>query len=110
MEKDRAKGLKRVVGKGKRMICPVCREEIHEINLPDWKSVVEDSLAWIGLEIVDSIVRFLIDFDHRYSDTEVTMDEPHTLTAVFDSEFDGKGECIRFEIAEVRTGKQSSMK
>ncbi len=43
-----------------RMMCPVCGKEIHEVNLPDVKSVVEDRLAWVGFIIVDSFVCLLV--------------------------------------------------
>ncbi len=86
----------------KRMMCPSCREGIHEVNLPDVKSIVEDTLTWLELVIVDSSVCFLIDCEHQYEDVGMTLDNPHELTAVVVSEFDSQGECTYFEVREVR--------
>lgn len=86
----------------KRMRCPSCREDIHEVNLPDVRSIVEDTLSWLELTIVDSSVCFLIDCEHRYEDVGMTLENPHELTAVIVSEFDSQGGCTCFEVREVR--------
>ncbi len=87
---------------GEKMICPVCRREIHEVNLPDVKSVVEDRLAWVGFVIVDSSVCVLINCEHRFADREITLDNLHEFTAVVTCEFDSQGECTHFEVIEIR--------
>jgi hypothetical protein len=52
--------------------------------------------------IVDSKVTFLCEFEHRYDEDWITIEEPHDLVAVVDAEFDGSGECILFVITEIR--------
>ncbi len=63
---------RKLFSQGKRVICPVCGKEIHEVNLPDVKSIVEDNLPWGGLVLVDSSACFLINCEHRYEDAEKT--------------------------------------
>ncbi len=84
------------------MICPVCRKEVHEVNLPDVKSVVEDRLSWVGFVIVDSFVRLLVDCEHRFADRDITLDNLHEFTAVVTCEFDSEGACTHFEVIEIR--------
>ncbi len=88
-----------------RIICPVCGKEIDEVNFPDAKSLVEDSLFLAGLVVVDSSVCFLIDIEHWYEKAEITLENPHELTAVVTCEFDSQGECIHFEIKGVLAGR-----
>ncbi len=83
-------------------ICPVCGKDIHEVNLPDVKSVVEDRLAWVGFVIVDSSVCLLVDCEHRFADQEITLDNLHEFTAVVTCEFDSEGACTHFEVIEIR--------
>ncbi len=85
-----------------RMICPVCGKEIHEVNLPDVKSVVEDRLSWVGFVIVDSFVCLLVDCEHRFADREIALDNLHEFTAVVTCEFNSQGKCIHFEVIEIR--------
>ncbi len=85
-----------------RMMCPVCGKDIHEVNLPDVKSVVEDRLAWVGFVIVDSFVCLLIDCEHRFADRDITLDNVHEFTAVVTCEFDSQGACTHFEVKEIR--------
>ncbi len=87
---------------GERVMCPSCKEDIHEVNLPDVKRVVEDTLSWVGFVLVNSSVCFLVDCEHRFADWEMTLDEPHELTTVVVSEFNGQEGCIHFEIKEIR--------
>ncbi len=87
---------------GERAICPVCGKEIHEVNLPDVKSVVEDRLAWVGFVIVDSFVCLLIDCEHRFADRDIALDNLHEFTAVVTCEFDSEGVCTHFEVKEIR--------
>lgn len=85
-----------------RIFCPVCGKLLHEDNLVDVKSVVEDNLYYVGgVSIVDCTVHLHCYFEHQFEETETTMDEPHKLMAAVDAEFDRSGVCVQFEIVEV---------
>jgi hypothetical protein len=88
----------------KEIVCPVCGRQIHDTNLIDAEGVVDDNLYSEGdVLIVDSEVKLLCEFEHRYDDEDgVTIEGPHELVAVVDAEFDGSGECIRFVITDIR--------
>ncbi len=88
-----------------RLICPVCGKEIDEVNFPDAKSLVEDSLFLAGLVVVNSSVCFLISIEHWHEKAEITLENPHELTAVVKCEFDGQGACIHFEVTEIHAGR-----
>lgn len=81
--------------------CPVCRNPLTKMNLVDKKSIVEDNLYFVGGVLIVGKVRLLCDFQHRYDEEGITLENPHTLTALIDAEFDDKGECIHFDIMEV---------
>ncbi len=102
IEEKEGNGSGMLFNQGEKVMCPVCEREIHEINLPDVKSVVEDKLSWVGFVIVDSFVCLLIGFEHRFADREITLDNLHELTAVVTCEFDGHGVCTHFEVKEIR--------
>lgn len=90
---------------GMRIFCPVCRKLLHEDNLVDVKSIVEDNLYFVGgVRIMNSRVPLACDFQHRFDKGGVTLDEPHELVAVVTAEFDGSGACIQFEIVDVLAG------
>ena len=83
-------------------ICPVCGKLLHEVNLPDQESIIEDSLYYVdGFRIVNSQVQLLCDFVHRFEKEEVTLDEPHDLTGLVIAVFDGSGNCIQFNLVKV---------
>jgi len=83
-------------------ICPVCGKPLHEVNLPDQESIIEDSLYYVeGVRIVNSQVQVLCDFVHRFEKEEVTMDQPHDLTGLVNVVFDELGTCIQFNLVEV---------
>ncbi len=86
----------------KSFVCPVCGKLLHEVNLPDQESIIEDSLYYVdGVRIVNSQVQLLCDFVHRFEKEEVTLDEPHDLTGLVIAVFDGVGNCIQFNLVEV---------
>jgi len=86
-------------------ICPVCKKPLHEDNLVDMKSVVEDNLYYVGgVRIMNFRVPLACDFQHHFDKEEVTIDEPHKLVAVVNAEFDELGECVHFEIKEILAG------
>ncbi len=105
IEEKEGNGSETLFSQRKRLICPVCRKEIDEVNLPDAKSLVEDSLFLAGLVVVDSSVCFLIDIEHWYEEAEITLENPHELTAVVNCEFDSQGAYIHFEVKGVRAGR-----
>ena len=83
------------------IVCPVCRKPFHEDNLVDMKSVVEDNLYYVGGVRIVGNTWLYCDFEHRFDEKGVTMNEPHKLVAVVNAEFDGSGKCIQFDIVEV---------
>ena len=86
----------------KSFVCPVCGKLLHEVNLPDKESIIEDSLYHVdGVRIVNSQVQLLCDFVHRFEKEEVTLDKPHDLTGLVIAVFDGLGNCIQFNLVEV---------
>jgi len=86
----------------KNFVCPVCGKLLHEVNLPDQKSIIEDSLYYVdGVRIVNSQVQLLCDFVHRFEKEEVTLDEPHDLVGLVIVVFDGLGNCIQFNLVKV---------
>jgi len=86
----------------KRFVCPVCGKPLDEVNLPDMRSIIEDSLYYVdGVRIVNSQVQLLCDFVHRFEKEEVTLDEPHGLIGLVNVVFDGLGTCIQFNLVEV---------
>jgi len=87
-----------------RFICPVCRKSLHEDNLVNMKSIVEDNLYYVGGVCIVGDVQLYCDFEHQFDKEEVTMNEPHKLVAVVNAEFDGSGACIQFKIVEVLAG------
>ncbi|KYK28910.1 MAG: hypothetical protein AYK19_20485 [Theionarchaea archaeon DG-70-1] len=101
---DAGKGLDRE-HKGMRFFCPVCKKPLHEDNLVDMKSVVEDNLYYVGgVRIMNFRVPLACDFQHHFDKEEVTIDEPHKLVAVVNAEFDGSGKCVHFDIVEILAG------
>ena len=88
----------------RNIVCPVCKRVLHEDNLVDLKSVVEDSLYYIGGVLIVGKVRLHCEFEHRFDEAEISIDDPHKLVAVVDAVFDGSGKCVHFEIVEVLPG------
>jgi len=90
----------------KRLVCPVCGKSLHEVNLPDQESIIEDSLYYVdGVRIVNSQVQLLCDFVHRFEKEEQTLDEPHDLTGLVNAVFDGLGNCTQFNLVKVHPRK-----
>ena len=86
----------------KSFVCPVCGKPLHEVNLPDQESIIEDSLYYVsGVRIVNSQVQLYCDFVHRFEKEEVTLDEPHDLVGLVIAVFDELGTCIQFNLVEV---------
>ena len=89
--------------KDERVICPVCGMVLHEDNLVDLKSIVEDNLYYVGgVQIVNSRVLLHCDFEHCYDENGFLM-KSHPLVAVVEAVFDMK-ECVHFEIKEILAG------
>ena len=85
------------------VICPVCGMVLHEDNLVDLKSIVEDNLYYVGgVQIVNSRVLLHCDFEHCYDENGFLM-KSHPLVAVVEAVFDLK-ECVHFEIKEILAG------
>jgi hypothetical protein len=89
----------------RKVVCPVCGSQLHEINLVDKEGIIDEMLhSYGGLLIVDSEVTLLCECEHRYDEEEFTLEDPHKIVAVVDAVFDGSGECTQFEITEIRPG------
>jgi len=86
-------------------VCPVCGKSVSEPHLPDTQSVIKE--GWYFLQktrIVDSEAILLHEFVHSYDEEEdIGMEESHAVVAVISAEFDGRGECIVFDILEIRS-------
>jgi hypothetical protein len=102
-DQEHVEGL--IVHSDKEIVCPVCGRQLHDMNLVDAEGIIDDKIyAAGGVLIVDSKVRLLCEFEHRYDGDWITIEEPHELVAVVDAEFNGTGECIRFVITDIRPG------
>jgi hypothetical protein len=89
----------------RKVVCPVCGSQLHEINLVDKEGIIDEMLySYEGLLIVDSEVTLLCECEHQYDEEEFTLKDPHKLVAVVDVVFDGSGKCTQFEITEIRPG------
>jgi hypothetical protein len=90
---------------GFHCICPVCGKLLGDQNLPDIEAVIKDEIFHLdeNNRIVNSRVTIEHEFEHFYDEEEdKEMNEPHSLISVIEAEFDSKGDCIRFDIVEVR--------
>jgi len=85
--------------------CPIDGKPLHVNNLVDVKSIVDDNLYYVGGVLIVGKVRLLCDFQHHYDEEGATIEEPHTLVAVIDAEFDQSGRCIHFDTVEVQPVK-----
>jgi uncharacterized radical SAM superfamily Fe-S cluster-containing enzyme len=86
----------------KSFVCPVCGKLLHEVNLPDMRSIIEDTLYHVdGVRIVNSQIQLYCDFEHRFEKEEQTLDEPHGLTGLVNVVFDELGTCIQFNLVKV---------
>ncbi|MGD2251143.1 MAG: hypothetical protein PVF58_22320 [Candidatus Methanofastidiosia archaeon] len=103
--KDRAqkKSTKEISGIVKeKIVCPVCKNVLHDVDLPNKTGVIEDNVySEGGIVIVDSAVTIHCEFEHRHNEQKKTITNPHELIAVIKAEFDGTGICILFEIIEI---------
>ena len=89
----------------RKVVCPVCGSQLHEINLVDKKGIIDEMLySNEDVLIVDSEVTLFCECEHRYDEEEFTIEDPHKIVAVVDAVFDGSGECTQFEITEIRPG------
>jgi len=88
-------------------ICPVCGRPLHDDNLVDAKSIVEDNLYYVGGVLIVSDVWLHCNFEHRYTEEGTTMENPHKLIAVVKAAFDKKGKCITFDIVEVHPAEKT---
>lgn len=88
-----------------QIVCPVCKKVLHSDNLPDRNSVITENILYGGgIRIVDSEVRILCQFKHRYDEKCNSLKEPHELIAVILAQFDNEGRCTSFEIVEILKG------
>ncbi len=102
MEEDKEKG-------DTTFSCPVCGARLHETNMPDKESIVEDNLYREGgVLMLSSHVLLRCDFEHQFEKEDVTVDEPHGLVALVEAVFDESGECIQFNISKIHPAEKSN--
>lgn len=84
--------------------CPVCGKILSE-NLPTTEDVIDNGLyaSVDHVRIVNSHVVLECLFPHYYDEEEdETIENPHEVVIVIETEFDDKGNCTVFEILEIR--------
>jgi hypothetical protein len=85
-----------------KIVCPICKKVVHEIDLPNKEGVITDNLYFESdILIVDSDVTIYREFEHMHDEQKNVLDEPHDVMAVLKTHFDETGECILFEIVEL---------
>ena len=85
--------------------CPIYGKSVSELHLPDVQSIVIEGWYFVQkTRILNSKVTFGHEFDYYHDGEEdIGMEEPHTVVAVISVKFDGKGDCIVFDILEIRS-------
>ena len=84
----------------KDYICPVCGKGLGD-QVPDMEGVL-DELFYDGNKVrIVSEVTLEADFCHARDEKGFTLDESHPLAAVIKAQFDSKGRCTAFDIAEI---------
>ena len=85
-----------------KMVCPVCGTQIGSEFLPDAQGFIIENLYHIGNTRLVSKVTMECDFFHFYNEEEdITLEDPHPLTAIVVADFDCFGECVSFEIIDI---------
>jgi hypothetical protein len=97
------KSTKEISGIAKeKIVCPVCKKVVHEVDLPNKESVIDENLYFeIGILIVDSDVTIYRKFEHMHDEQQGALVEPHDIVGVLKTHFDETGECTVFEIVEL---------
>jgi hypothetical protein len=85
-----------------KIVCPICKKVVHEIDLPNKEGVITDSIYYESdILIVDSDVTIHRKFEHMHDEQKNVLAEPHDIIAVCTTHFDETGECSSFEIVEL---------
>ena len=87
-------------------ICPVCGKLLGKNNLPTMNAVIEEGIFYQNEtdRIINSHVTIEHEFAHFYDEEKgLTMNPTHKLLSVIKTEFDSAGNCIIFEILEIRS-------
>jgi hypothetical protein len=85
-----------------KIVCPICKKVVHEIDLPNKEGVIEDNIYFESdILIVDSDVAIHRKFEHMHDEQKNVLDEPHDVIAVLKTHFDETGECTLFEVVEL---------
>ena len=94
----------------KKFVCPVCGKLLHERNLPDMQSIINDHLYHQGsIRICSSRAQLNFDFKHCYDEEGFRMDDSHSLVGVVDVEFDQAGDCTRFVLKEIHAADNTKI-
>ncbi|MBU7017998.1 MAG: hypothetical protein HXS44_10845 [Theionarchaea archaeon] len=84
------------------VVCPVCGKQISSKFLPDMQGFITENLYHNGNVRLVSKTTLECDFFHFFFEEEdITLEDPHPLTAVVVADFDFFGECVSFEIVDI---------
>jgi hypothetical protein len=90
-----------------KIVCPVCKKVVHEVDLPNKESVIDENLYFgSDILIVDSDVTLYRKFEHMHDEQQGALVEPHDIVGVLNTHFDETGECTSFEIVELLDVKE----
>ena len=100
---DTCKGIEETEFPQGGEICPVCGKIISRVFLPDPQGFIKERLYQSGDVRIVSSTTLKCDFYHFYDeDEDMTLHVPHLLTALVQADFNQKGQCIAFDILEIR--------
>ncbi|MBU7018140.1 MAG: hypothetical protein HXS44_11580 [Theionarchaea archaeon] len=85
-----------------KMVCPVCGRQMSSKFLPDIQGFIIENLYHIGNVRLTSKVKMECDFFHFFNEEEdMTLENPHSLTAMVAADFDCFGKCVSFDIVDI---------
>jgi hypothetical protein len=85
-----------------KTVCPVCGKQISSKFLPDAQGFITENLYHIGNVRLVSKTTLECDFFHFFNEEEdITLEDPHSLTAIVVADFDCFGECTSFDIVDI---------
>lgn len=88
-----------------QIVCPVCKQVVHEDDLPDKDSIILDFLYYkSGIRIFDSDVKMHCQFEHMHDGEGNVLDDSHGVIGIIRTHFNDTGKCDSFEIVEIVKG------
>ncbi|MGD2251275.1 MAG: hypothetical protein PVF58_22990 [Candidatus Methanofastidiosia archaeon] len=101
-EKEQEKEKEGEQSHSEKIVCPVCKRVVHDIDLPNKESVIDENLYFeSGILIVDSDVTLYRRFEHMHDEQKGALVQPHDIVGVLKTHFNETGECTVFEIVEL---------